>query len=101
MTSIPIGDVFAQRELEFRGGDGSKQTVVVCLGKPVRDGDGPWRCPYLIEGASFRRQFWAVGEDSMQALVLAQKTVAVELEVLGKDRGGLFTWYGDTNLGLA
>ena len=100
MASIPIGDVIAKRELEFREEDGSKHAVVVCLGKPVRDGDGPWRCPYLIEGVSFRRLFWAAGEDSMQALVLAQKIVAVELEVLAKDKGGLFTWYGDNDLGL-
>jgi hypothetical protein len=101
MTSIPIGEVFVQRDLEFYGVDGSKQTVMVCLGKPVRDGDGPWLCPYLIECASFRRQFRAAGEDSMQSLVLAQKTIVVELEVLARDSGGSFTWYGDTNLGFA
>lgn len=97
---IPIGEVIVQRELEFCALDSSKQTVVVCIGRPVRVGDGPWLCPYLIEGASFHRQFRSAGEDSMQALVLAQKTVVVELEVLARDNGGSFTWYGDINLGF-
>ena len=37
----------------------------------------------------------------MQALLLAQKIVAVELEVLARDNGGAFTWFGDSDLGLA
>ncbi|CAE6699014.1 hypothetical protein XA1314C_03770 [Xanthomonas arboricola] len=37
----------------------------------------------------------------MQALLLAQKIVAVELEVLARDNGGTFTWFGDSDWGLA
>ncbi len=100
MASIPIGKVFVQRELEFHAPDGLTQTVFVRIGRPVQDADGPWFCPYLIEAPSFRRQFRVAGEDSMQSLILAQKTVAVELEVLAKDNDGSFTWFGDSDLGL-
>ncbi len=37
----------------------------------------------------------------MQSLILALRTVAVELEVLAKDNSGSFTWFGDSDLGLA
>ncbi|WP_115005315.1 DUF6968 family protein [Xanthomonas campestris] len=101
MTSIPIGEVFVQRELEFHTPDGLAHAVLVHVGRPVQEADGPWLCPYLIEAPSFRRQFRIAGEDSMQSLILALRTVAVELEVLAKDNSGSFTWFGDSDLGLA
>ncbi|MEQ7894077.1 DUF6968 family protein [Xanthomonas arboricola] len=101
MTSMPIGEVFVQRELEFHALDGSTQTTMVRIGRPIQEPDGPWLCPYLIEAPLFERQFRIAGEDSMQALLLAQKIVAVELEVLARDNGGTFTWFGDSDWGLA
>jgi hypothetical protein len=101
MTSMPLGPVVAKRELEFRTVDGQTQPVSISLGKPVQDEGGPWLCSYLIEGRSFRRQFRMAGEDSMQALFLAQKTIMVELEVLARANHGSFTWLGDSNLGFA
>ena len=98
---MPLGEVFAMRELEFHPVDGQTQPVSVRLGKPVQENGGPWWCPYLIEGPSFRLQFRMAGEDSMQALVLAQKTILVELEVLARENQGSFTWLGDSNLGFA
>ena len=36
----------------------------------------------------------------MQALILALKTIQVELEVLAKNNNGSFTWLGASDLGL-
>jgi len=71
---MPITDIVAQRELEFVG-DAGKESVQVYLGKPVQEMDGPWFCLYLIKAKSFERQFHTAGEDSMQALVLAESGV--------------------------
>lgn len=97
--NMPIGDIVAQRELEFVC-DAGKESVLVYLGKPVQEKDGPWFCPYVIKAASFLRQFRAAGEDSMQALILALRTIPTELEVLAKDHKGHFTWFGGRDLGF-
>ena len=96
---MPIDDIVAQRDLEFTG-DAGKESVLVYLGKPVQEKDGPWFCPYLIKAKSFVRQFRSAGEDSMQALILALKTIPIELEVLAKNHKGHFTWFGSLDLGF-
>ena len=96
---MPLGDIVARRELEFVSESG-KESVQVYLGKPVQQKDGPWFYPYLIEGKSFERQFRTAGEDSMQALVLALRTIPIELEALAKKNNGYFTWFGDPDLGF-
>lgn len=101
MNNIQLGEVVAERELEFIASDGSRQSVKVLLGKPIQEGNGPWFCPFLIQADSFQRQFRATGEDSMQSMLLAQKIIAVELDVLARDNKGSFTWFGDANLGFA
>jgi hypothetical protein len=101
MNTKALKAVIAERELEFTASDGAKQTVVVRLGKPEREPDGPWFCTYVIEGTSFRREFRAAGEDSMQAMLLARSIIVVELEVLAKDQQGHFTWFGQANLGFS
>jgi hypothetical protein len=99
MKNMPIGDIVAQRELEFVD-DAGKESVQVYLGKPVQERDGPWFCSYLIKAKSFKKQFRIAGEDSMQALILALKTISIELEVLAKKHNGHFTLFGDPNLGF-
>jgi hypothetical protein len=101
MNNGQLGEVVAERELEFIASDGSRQSVKVLLGKPIQEENGPWYCPYLIQGESFQRQFRIAGEDSMQSMLLAQKIIAVELEALARDNRGSFTWFGDANLGFA
>jgi hypothetical protein len=101
MNNGQLGEVVAERELEFIASDGSRQSVKVLLGKPIQEENGPWYCPYLIQGESFHRQFRIAGEDSMQSMLLAQKIIAVELEALARDNRGSFTWFGDANLGFA
>jgi hypothetical protein len=101
MNHDQLGEVVAERELEFVASDGSRQSVRVLLGKPIQEENGPWFCPFVIQANSFQRQFRAAGEDSMQSMLLAQKVIAIELEVLARDNKGSFTWFGDANLGFA
>lgn len=101
MKNAPLPDVIAERELEFVPDVGSPEKVLVRLGALARDPDGTWWCPYSIEGASFHRQFRIAGEDSMQALLLTQKTLVVELDALARNHHGSFTWFGEPDLGLA
>ncbi len=99
--SIQTVDVVARRELEFSGPDGSKHAVELVLGRPTEEPGGPWYCAYVIEAQPFQRQMRIAGEDSMQAILLALKTIVVELEVLGREHRGTFTWFGEPDLGFA
>lgn len=101
MNSVQLAEVIAERELEFVASDGSRQSVRVLLGKPIQEENGPWFCPFLIQGDSFQRQFRVPGEDSMQSMLLAPKIISIELEALARDNNGSFTWFGSTDLGFA
>lgn len=101
MIEEPLGEVIASRQLDFTDRKGHKETVDVFLGKPIQyPDDGPWYCPCLIKGPRFEQQFKTVGEDSMQALQLAQRTLKVELERLARDHKGTFTLFGEPGLGF-
>ena len=89
-----------ERELEFHPASGDPVRVRIRIGRPVREDQGGWSCPYSIQSVSFSKMFRMVGEDSMQALILALKTIQVELEVLAKNNNGSFTWLGASDLGL-
>jgi hypothetical protein len=95
----PITEIISQRELEFVS-DSGKESVQVCLGKPVKEKDGVWRCPYFISANSFERRFRICGEDSMQALILALKSITNDLEVFAKQYKGHFTWFDQQDVGL-
>jgi hypothetical protein len=100
MKKEPLGEIIASRTLEFVNGSGAKESVEVLIGKPIQYPDGSWYCPYLIKGPRFERQFRMVGEDSMQALQLTQKTLKTELECLARDHNGSFTLFGAPDAGL-
>jgi len=91
----------ASRELQFTHADGRSETVQAVILAPVEVSDHVWHCEYQITGPSFDRTSHAAGDDSMQALILAVFKLSVDLEWLGRTRGGAFTWYGDLDLGLA
>lgn len=101
MNGEPLGEVIASRQLEFTDRKGHKESVDVFLGRPVQyPDDGPWYCPCLIRGPRFERQFKMVGEDSMQALQLAYKSLKAELERLAREHKGAFTLSGEPDLGF-
>lgn len=98
---IALGEVIATREIEFVRRNGEKETVQISIGRPVAGQDEhEWHCPYLIQAKSFKHQFRMVGADSLQALVLTMTIIATELESLAKKHNGLFTQYGELELGL-
>jgi hypothetical protein len=93
--------VVAERELEFVGSGGSTEACRVTLSSPVQEGsEGPWFCSYSIEAQTFQRKSRAAGEDSLQSLILAQQLLAVELQAFAHEKSGVFTWFGQTDLGL-
>lgn len=72
-----LGVVTAERTLERPG---SKRPVIARLGRPRRSRRAPWECPYQVVGAGNARVRVALGEDSLQALLLACARLRVELQ---------------------
>jgi hypothetical protein len=96
-----VGEVIATRELTIAEDNSPSAEVVVLLGKPQKLPDfADYYCPYQIKGAGTQkvRSIWGV--DAFQALQLALRTIAVELEVLNKDLGGKLRWECDDKGGL-
>ncbi|MFF3069456.1 DUF6968 family protein [Kitasatospora sp. NPDC057904] len=93
-----LGQVIARRELVFTAPDGTQAPVLVAVGAPCRDPEGPdWYCPYRITGhpGVADRVTAIFGVDSVQALQLALARLPDELS----DAAGL-TFLGGTDLML-
>jgi len=82
MGHYPMTDVIAERDYEYER-DGQRGPFRVQLGKPAPTPDTPhpaWYCPWAItEGHGETREFAAVGEDSMQALIHAFSGLRADL----------------------
>ncbi|HEX5512847.1 MAG TPA: hypothetical protein VFY81_00480 [Gammaproteobacteria bacterium] len=66
------------------------------LGKPTLSESGEdWFCPYEVQVGEWCKTFRLHGVDSMQALVLALKTLDVELEARAKEIGGQLLWFDE------
>ena len=76
MRSTAPFDVIARRELDV---EGESLKVIVELGKPVFDGTA-FGCTFRLSYAGKERQMTIFGEDAFQALMLALKTVSVDLK---------------------
>lgn len=88
-------DTIAERSLVIDCGD-RKLEASVRLGCPVLDASGEnWMCPYEVKVENESKSFRIHGIDSMQALVLAMKTLDVEIEVIAKKLGGTPQWLGE------
>jgi len=95
---IPLGDVIAERVLAATN-EGNSYVATVRLGRPVRMEDAPgYLCPYQVSGIGDDVVRSAGGEDSMQALDLAIKTLGAELHLRYRDF--TFTWLGQADLGF-
>jgi hypothetical protein len=99
---VPMaGDAFALRVLQFTYLDGRVEDVEVSIEKPVlADTQDYWLCPYRIKGPGFEKRHMSAGEDSLQALLLTLRILPVELAVLAKREGGVFSLYGELDLGF-
>lgn len=97
----PLGEVIAVRELSFLREDGSEEIVFVRIGKPYQEGkEEPWFCPYEIASPTKKKNFAMAGVDSMQALILATKTILPELEHWSRKENGSFSYGGGPDTGF-
>jgi hypothetical protein len=91
-------EFIAERMLELHRQDGSTSVVRIEIGRPEKCGDDDeggedYRCAYKISGLSeVPKLRWIYGVDSLQALTLCMKMVAVELEEA--QRKHKLTWPG-------
>lgn len=97
MPIVDIGDVIAERRLTFQQADCVPQDVTVRIGRPVLDTSAheTWICPFQIEGIGSGKTRGIFGADAMQALLLAIRTIPVELAAFIRDSGGEFLHFGE------
>lgn len=90
-------DFIAMRSLELSGETPGK--VTVGISRPVSD-NGPYKCEYQILGIGSGKVRYAMGEDSMQALVLALELIGAHLYTSSAAKEGRLTWFGSRDLGF-
>lgn len=97
-----LGAVIAERILTAINADRSESEVSVRLGTPGRipDSRGVY-APYQIEYCGKTRTWYAAGMDGFQALQLAIKMIAVELDSLRRVYGVELALHGDADTGLS
>jgi len=95
MPKYEVTDVLAEREILFRGDDGEELSCTVRIGRPELRSEHDWVCPYDISVGKDRRSFGIYGVDAIQAVVLALKTLDVEIEVHAKELDMKPTWLGE------
>jgi hypothetical protein len=91
-----LGEVLAERQMQFVANAGWTKDVVVRIGRPVRDPESAraWVCPYQIEGLGYDDVKGIFGADAMQALLLGIHTIPGELAPYTRDPGGKFMRHG-------
>lgn len=86
-----VGTVIAFRELTLD----ENQKIEVRLGKPEPCPDGiDWYCPHQTVGLGSGRVRYAIGVDTVQALVLALSMVGAELYTSPEYEAGRLNWDG-------
>jgi hypothetical protein len=92
-----VGVPIAQRELLLSGA----ANVLVLIGKPelFPDGNGCY-CPVQIFGLGDQKVSCPMGQDAMQALVLALEFAGTTLYTSSEWKSGRLTWLGMRNLGF-
>ena len=99
---IDLGEVIAERRLEWTGADAPAEGVVVRIGKPVRDPlpGGDWLCPVQVVGLGDERVRAAFGVDAVQALVLSLQMIDADLHAGQRRAGGRLHWLEQPDLGF-
>jgi hypothetical protein len=62
--------------------------------------DGSFRCDWTITWPDRSKRFYGVGEDGVQALIIAMIMIETELTVSPEYKSGKLTWLGMQYLGL-
>jgi hypothetical protein len=84
-------EVIAERAYEFAPAAGPEESLVVQLGKPTWTTDLPnpaWYCTWSVIRAGTTKTMSALGEDSIQALIIALSALRTDLQLIAK-RGKL------------
>ena len=95
MPKYEVREVLAEREIMFRGEDGTELPCKVRIGRPELRSEHDWVCPYDVSVGNSRKSFGIYGVDSIQAVVLALKTLDVEIEARAKELDMKPTWLGE------
>lgn len=70
--------------------NGERESVRICIDRPVEGDDGDWICAYHIDGDGLDQGGEASGIDALQALTQAMEGVRIAL----KDNDRVLTWPG-------
>jgi hypothetical protein len=73
----------AERMLYLKNTDGEVKEVILRIGQPYQKEDGSWACPIQLKGL-FEDLSDVNGEDSFQALMLAQNLARTLLNALAE-----------------
>jgi len=93
-----IGEIIAVRKLTLLSGDEQSSEVLALLGKPKQlPQHSDYYCPYQIKGVGSETVRYTCGIDPFQALQLAIRSLAGDLDVLNRSLGGNLRWEGDEN----
>lgn len=97
--TFDLGDVIAERRMQFVAQAGWSREVTIRVGRPVRDGRSgrAWVCPFQIEGLDSDAVKGIFGSDSMQALLLSIHTIPGELSGYMRHTPGAFKHLGETD----
>lgn len=91
-----VGEIIAERKLTLMRDGRPFSEVLVLLGRPKQLPDHPdFYCPYQFKGAGSEKVKYICGIDPFQALMLAIKSLACDLDLLNKHLGGNLRWEGD------
>ena len=91
-----VGETIAARKLSLSRDDGPPTEVVALLGKPKQLPDHcDYYCHYQIKGVGSEKVVYMCGIDAFQALLLAIRSLARDLEALNRDLAGNLRWEGD------
>jgi uncharacterized protein DUF6968 len=97
-----LGKVLASRMLRYHTRNGETVDVTVTLGTPVpgvEERSSTWICPFQIRGIRDEPVRAIVGDDAMQALILALHILPTELRSIAREESGSFP-NSDEDLGL-
>jgi hypothetical protein len=102
LKNVPLGEIIAERHLEAKDEAGEEREIIDRIGKPIPDpspdANGAWCCPYEIVGFADSCLDSALGEDSMQALVLGLQKIVIKISNQQKAEKLKLTWNGWENL---
>lgn len=81
----------AERTLYLKNAEEAVKEVNIGIGQPYQNEDGSWSCPIQLKGL-FEKLSDTVGEDSFQALMLAQNLARTILNALVEKGWNLYSF---------